>query len=237
MALPRLNESAQYTMKIPSTGDEIKYRPFLVKEQKVLLIAQESQDTIQIMNALLTCIENCTQGLNPATLATFDADYIFSQIRSKSVGESAPLMSNCKNCEEQNNIRVDIDKIKINVDPKANMVIELNPEVSIKMKYPTYRDFLIADVLNDKNTVTEALLNTIIACMESIMTPDDNILVRDESKEEVEEFLNSLNTEQFDKISTFVRAIPKMYHKEEYNCEHCGTKNVLELEGLGDFFS
>ena len=236
MALPRLNESAQYTMKIPSTGEEIKYRPFLVKEQKILLMAQESQDSMQIMNALLTCIENCTQGINVFNLATFDADYMFTQIRSKSVGESATLSATCSSCEEQNNIKIDMDKIKIDVDSKLKNVVELTPSVSVKMKYPTYNDFIQAGVLSESSSVTEALLNTIVACMESIMTPEDNILIRDEAKEEVEEFLNSLTTEQFDKISEFVKSIPKMYQKKEYTCSNCGTKNKLELEGLNDFF-
>ena len=237
MALPRLNESPQYRMTIPSSGEEINFRPFLVKEQKVLLMAQESQDPKQIMNALLTSISNCTQGINVSNLTTFDADYMFSQIRSKSVGESATIVSPCKECEHENTVNIKLEEIKIDVDPKSKMTIELTPEITLKMKYPSYNDFIHTGVLDDNNTATEILLNTIIACMESIMTEDDNLLVVDESKEEIEEFLNSLTSEQFDKITSFVSSIPKMYYKEEYQCSNCGTDNVLELEGLSDFFS
>jgi len=237
MALPRLNESPQYRMKIPSTGKEIKFRPFLVKEQKVLLMSQESQDPKQIMSALLTSIENCTQDLDVANLATFDADYMFSQIRSKSVGETATIIATCKECEAENPLAVNLEEIFIEVDPKAKMTIELTSDITLKMKYPSYNDFIHTGVLDDSNTATEILLNTVIACMESIMTEDDNLLVADESKEEIEEFLNSLTSEQFDKVTDFVKNIPKMYHKEEYPCKNCGTKNILELEGLNDFFS
>ena len=237
MALPRLNESPQYTMKIPSTGEEIKYRPFLVKEQKVLLMAQESQDPKQVMTSLLTCIENCTQGLDVSNLATFDTDYMFSQIRSKSVGESTSLIGVCKECEQENTVSIKLDTIEVDVDPKAKKDITLTSGITLRMKYPSYNDFIQADVLNEDNTATEILLNTVIACMDSIMTEDDNILVKDESKEEIEEFLNSLTSEQFDMIADFVRTIPKMYHREVYSCSNCGTENELVLEGLNDFFS
>ena len=237
MALPKLNESPQYTMKIPSTGEEIKYRPFLVKEQKILLMAQESQDPKQIMTSLLTCIENCTQGLDVSNLATFDTDYMFSQIRSKSVGESTALIGVCKECEHENTVSIKLDTIEVNVDSKTSKDIVLTPSITLRMKYPSYNDFVYADVLNEKNTATEILLNTIVACMDSIMTEDDNILVRDESKEEIEEFLNSLTSEQFDMIADFVRSIPKMHHREVYSCSNCGTENELVLEGLNDFFS
>lgn len=237
MALPRLNESPQYTMTIPSTGEEIKYRPFLVKEQKILLMAQESQDPKQIMTSLLTCIENCTQGLDVSNLATFDADYMFSQIRSKSVGESTSLIGVCQECEHENTVSIKLDTISVSIDPEASKDITLTPEITLRMKYPSYNDFVAADVLKEENTATEILLNTVIACMDSIMTQDDNILVRDESREEIEEFLNSLTSDQFDMVAGFVRSIPKMYHREEYKCEECGTDNELVLEGLSDFFS
>lgn len=237
MALPRLNESPQYTMTIPSTGEEIKYRPFLVKEQKILLMAQESQDPKQIMTSLLTCIENCTQGLDVSNLATFDADYMFSQIRSKSVGESTSLIGVCKECEHENTVSIKLDTISVSIDPETSKDITLTPEITLRMKYPSYNDFVAADVLEEENTATEILLNTVIACMDSIMTQDDNILVRDESREEIEEFLNSLTSDQFDMVAGFVRSIPKMYHREEYKCEECGTDNELVLEGLSDFFS
>lgn len=237
MALPRLNESPQYTMTIPSTGEEIKYRPFLVKEQKILLMAQESQDPKQIMTSLLTCIENCTQGLDVSNLATFDADYMFSQIRSKSVGESTSLIGVCKECEHENTVSIKLDTIDVSIDSEASKDITLTPEITLRMKYPSYNDFVAADVLKEENSATEILLNTVIACMDSIMTQDDNILVRDESREEIEEFLNSLTSDQFDMVAGFVRSIPKMYHREEYKCEECGTDNELVLEGLSDFFS
>jgi hypothetical protein len=236
MALPRLNEAPQYTMTIPSNGMKIKFRPFLVKEQKVLLMAHESKDPVQIMNSLLNCIEACCEGVDIRLTTTFDADFMFAQIRSKSVGETASILAECE-CGVGTEVKINVDQVKINVDPKTDMVIELTPTISVRMKYPTYDDFLYYDVMNGDNTAAEMFLNTIISCMESIITEDDNLLIRDESKEEIGEFLSSLTTEQFEKISNFVENIPRMKHEEPFVCSACSKENVVKLEGLTDFFS
>lgn len=237
MALPRLNESPQYFMTIPSTGKEVKFRPFLVREQKALLIAQESQDQKQILNSILNALNNCVEDVDSQNLSTFDVDYMISQIRSKSVGETSNVLVKCNECEHSNEIAINIEDIKIDIDPKANMTVELAPGMTLIMKYPTYSDFIENGVLEDGITAAETIIRSMNSCLDSIMTEDDNILFRDETKEEIEEFINSLTTDQFDKIVSFVQTIPTMRQEHNYNCSNCGKENKVVLEGLSDFFT
>jgi len=237
MALPKLNEHVKYELEVPSTGKKIQFRPFLVKEQNVLLIAFESRDRVQIVQAMLDTIQSCTYGLlNINELATFDIDYIFMKIRSKSVGEKADVSTKCSKCEGDVPIVVNIDDIEI---PKTEIsnVIPLTKEISVKMKYPSYSDFTSNPAVFEENsTATDTLMNFVIGCMESIQTEDENILIKDESHEEIVTFIDSLNQEQFNNISNFVADIPKMSYPVEYTCPSCSHEDKIELQGLEDFF-
>lgn len=237
MALPKLNEHAKYELEIPSTGRKINYRPFLVKEQKVLLIAFESQDRVQIVQSMLDTIESCTfESVKAQELSTFDVDYMFMKIRSKSVGETADISIKCSKCEDAVPIKINTENITI---PKVevNNLIELTPEVKVKMKYPSYNDFTKnPDVLKENSTTTETLINFVIGCMEAIQTEDENILIKDEKHEDIVTFIDSLTQDQFNRISDFVSKMPKMTYTHEYTCQSCGNKDKIELEGLDDFF-
>lgn len=240
MALPRLNELPQYELVIPSTQETVKYRPFLVKEQKVLILALESQEQRQVLHAILNCIDACIEGINVKSLATFDVEYIFSQIRSKSVGETTTVTLSCNKCEEYTPIKINLEEIKLEneIDTKVKH-IQLSPEIAIEMKYPSYHEFL--ETKSVKEGATEGV-NMVFDLMSScinavILNDEERISVQNESPQEIENFVNSLNSEQFEKVTGFVESIPKIAMNVDFTCEHCNTANTRTLEGLTDFFS
>jgi hypothetical protein len=238
MALPRLNnDNPIYEMIVPSTKKAVKYRPFLVKEQKNLLIAVESQDPKQIMNSMLAALGSCVEGCNINELSTFDVDYMFTQLRSKSVGEKSTIISNCSECNHENSVSIDLSQIEIDLDSLPKDVIELTDTLKLKMKFPTYTDMMKNEkIFSDESKMVDVLFETLITCMESIQTDEENILFRDESREEIENFVNSLTNKQLDKINLFVQNLPTLSHNVEYKCEGCGHENKVELNGMQDFF-
>lgn len=236
MALPRLNESPQYELVIPSTKEKMAYRPFLVKEQKVLMMAFESQDKKQILNAVLNTIEACAPGINKNRLSTFDVDYIFTQIRTKSVGETTTIISACE-CGHENEVIVNLENAKLK-HSDHNDIIKLTDEISVKMKWPSYKDIIDNEIITSDNTTkTEIVYETIKISIESIMTEDELIQIKDESKEEIDRFISSLTTNQFNRINEFILSAPSLIYEMSFKCEACGKDNNKTLEGLQDFFS
>ena len=240
MALPRLNETIWYDLKLPSSGEVIHYRPFLVKEQKILLQAGESNQPRQVIRAISDTIKTCVQeDIDVSSLSSFDVDYIFSRIRAKSVGETAELMIKCSECKEETDVKVDIMKTKVVGDMKPKMV-QLTPEISIEMHYPTYSDLMsntnIFDGDDDTPKTNEASMNLIISCMKTLFTEEERIDMKNESMEERTTFLDSLNSEQFEKIAQFIGNIPKLSYDMNFTCEHCNHENELLLEGMDNFF-
>lgn len=237
MALPRLNDVPEYELTVPSTGQTVGFRPFLVKEQKVLMIAYESKEVKQILRAVLNCIQACVKNIDVGKLATFDVDYIFTQIRSKSVGETNDVIMKCTNCQHENQLTINLNEIEIDIE-KKDMIIQLNDTYTLKMKYPTYTD-IIGDrvLLNDTRTQTEQLLATLRNCMDTIQTENENIVLKDETVEEIDDFISSLNDEQYGKIADFVSSVPSLSYTKKFNCKECEKENELKVEGLQDFFS
>ena len=222
MGLPQLNNDVpKYEMTVPSTKQVVKFRPFLVKEQKVLLIAFESKDSKQILSGMLDCLETCVPGINVHTLATFDVDYMFTQVRSKSVGETTQLLHACSECNEENEVKD----------------IKLTNEITVELKYPTYADILKNKALDGENVSgAEVVFESIISCLNSVKTETENVMVKDEPKEEIERFMNSLTNNQLEKITNLVENMPTLSHAEKYECKKCKHENIIELKGLNDFF-
>jgi len=235
MALPQLNTTPRYQVKIPSTGKTVRFRPFLVKEQKVLLIAYESQDKVAIIQAMLDTLDSCTEGISAAKLSTFDADYLFTQIRAKSVGEVVDLNIQCTECETHNEVKVNLEDIKMKV-PKKDMDVQLTDQITMKMKYPDYNYFLKNPKILGNDSMAESLVDIVIACIESVKTDDEIINISDEPREEVIRFIESLTANQFEKVASFVQDIPKMEHTLKFKCINCEHENERHLEGLEDFF-
>lgn len=235
MALPIVNESSWYNLEVPSTKQEITYRPFLVKEQKILLIASESQDKKQVMDAIVNTVKACVQEeIDFRRLPTFDIDYIFTQIRGKSVGESTEIVIKCDECEAQNDIPIDITNAKIKGEMQEK-VISINDKISVEMTYPSYHVMASKmDALESPNSA--AVFDMLSACIEYVLTEDEKIALKDESKEEIDKFIESLSTSQFEKISGFIREFPKLSLETNFTCTKCGHENNVVLEGLDDFF-
>lgn len=237
MALPRLsNDRPIYEMVVPSTKETVKYRPFLVKEQKSLLVAFESQDQKQILNSMLACIESCVPGVDVMKLATFDVDYMFTQVRSKSVGETSTVLSACTECREENEVKINLADINVKSDGLKTEVIEISDDISLEMKYPTYEDTLgyVKSELSDN--AAETMFNSIATCINAVQTKDENILLKHEPREEIETFINSLTTQQLEKITSFVDGMPTLIHEQKYTCKKCSHENTLQMKGLQDFF-
>ena len=238
MALPVLsNDKPMYEVIVPSSQETYKFRPFLVKEQKSLLIAFESQDNKQILTTMLNCIESCIPGLNIKKLATLDMDYLFTQRRAKSVGETSTVLSACVKCKEENEVVVNLQNIKMEKTDIKTKVIPITDTIKVEMKYPTYDDVMknTAFMKDDANT-TDVLFSNIVNCMHAVQTEEDNILISQEPKEEIDKFINSLTNQQLEKITQFVQSVPTLYHEQKYICKKCGHENTLELKGLQDFF-
>ena len=239
MALPRLNETIWYDLKLPSSGEIIHYRPFLVKEQKILLLAGESNQPKQVIRAITDTIRSCVQeDIDITTLSSFDVDYIFTRIRAKSVGETAELVVKCQECEQDNDVKVDIMQSKVVGDIKPQKV-QLTPDVAVELHYPTYSDLMSNTSVFDgetENKTSEASMNLIMSCMKTLYTDDERIDLKNESRQELMNFMDSLNADQFEKIATFIGNIPKLSYDLGFTCEHCSHDNKILLEGMDNFF-
>jgi len=234
MALPKLNDVPKYDVIIPSTKQEIRFRPFLVKEQKILLMALETKDQKSILNAITDTLKSCIiDEININRLTSFDVEYLFTQIRAKSVGESTKIGFLCTECEAENEVTIKLDDITIDV-PKKNMSVRLNDQYTIDMKYPTYMAMLSEDI--DSESGVDQIYNTLILCLDKLRTDDDIIEFANESKEEIMSFIEQLSTAQFEKIMDFINSIPSLHHELNFDCTACGHENKAVLQGINDFF-
>jgi hypothetical protein len=237
MALP-LNSAPIYTLVIPSNGTTIKYRPFLVKEEKALMIANQSEDPTVMIESLKNVIQSCVQDkIDINVLATFDLEYIFTQIRAKSVGEIVDLQVKCDTCTDENavaKVSIDLTTLQVSKDPAHTTKIDLYGDVGVVLKYPTMDIIKQLDMM-DPNDVDQ-IFNIVVNCIDSIYTTDEVFAAKDQTKEELIEFLNNLTNEQFLKIQAFFTTMPRLKHEVDYTCPVCKTAHHKVLEGLQSFF-
>ena len=231
MALPQLN-TPTYELEVPSTGVKISYRPFLIKEQKVLMIAQEQGGEKALLKAVGNIIKDCTLGTieNPEDLPTFDMEYIFLKIRGKSIGDKVELNLLCPDDEKTRVLtEVDLNEIKIEKGESTN-TIQLSDEIGITMKYPTVKDLI--NFGNEKSTV-KMTFDIVQSCTVNIF--DANDVYEDFSRKELQDFFDQLNTEQFDKIQKFFDEMPKLRHTIKVTNPNTGVESDIVLEGLQSF--
>lgn len=239
MALPRINETLQFSMTIPSTGETVKYRPYLVKEEKVLLQAFESRDTAMCLQAMSDTIAACLDpnaNVDVSRLATFDIEFMFTQLRAKSVGETSTIVIRCKNkeCHHGNEFSIDLDALTVDV-PKGKNIIKITDNISVEMRYPTYDSLVSGDVENTQNDMNGAL-KLLCGCIAAVLTDEERIDTSGQSEEELMEFLQSMTATQMKSLTEFLQDMPALTHTAQFKCEKCGTDNELELKGLSDFF-
>lgn len=232
MALPKL-ETPTYELTLPSSGKRVKYRPFLVKEYKILLTALEA-DTPEVVRVVNEIVDVCTfNKLNMDELAHFDVEYLFLQIRAKSISEIANLVIDC-DCGEKIPYDLDITKIGVqkNSGGKINNSILLADKIGIELRYPKFEEMM--DIY--ENVQGDKVVDMISKCIIAVYTDKERIEAKDTPVEEMKEFLESLTKQQFDKIEQFFVDMPKLLQEVDKQCPKCGTINNLRLEGIQNFF-
>ena len=237
MALPKLT-TPTYELEVPSTDEKVKYRPFLVREEKILLIALESGEPEDIINAVKDIVTECTFGkVDLGKLPMFDVEYIFLNIRAKSVGEVSTLRLLCPDDgETYANVDIDLSKIMVQVDKGHNPKIELTEEMGMIMGYPNI-DSMTGTGITEINATN--MLDVISSCILQIYDKKGEEIyeTKDQTKKELSEFIESLNTQQFQKVQQFFDTMPKLKHAVELENPKTGVKSKIVLQGLNDFFA
>lgn len=234
MALPTLN-SSKYDIVIPSTGKKVEFRPYLVKEEKVLLIALESEDANSILKAMRNVIEACVDDVDTSTFTSLDLEYVFLMLRSKSVGERIELNFECKadGCDKTIKTDLDVADISVPVFDESSKTIELTDDVGVVLKFPSLVEL---QSLDDSLSEIDKLMALIVSCVVSIYDENNVYDARDETQEAITNFLESLNSTQFQKLTAFFSGIPSLKHNIKLECE-CGHTDDIELEGIQSFFT
>ena len=239
MPLPKI-ATPTYTLELPSTGKEINYRPFLVKEEKLLVLALESEDNKQITNAIKTVIKSCisTKGIKVETLPTFDIEYLFLNIRGKSVGEELEVTIVCpddKVTEVPTTIYLDDIQVQKN-DDEHNKQIKIDGNIMMEMKYPSLDEFIKNNFDFSGGNQMEQSFDLIASCIDKIYTEDEVWSTADCTKKEVKEFLESMNSSQFKDIEKFFETMPKLSHTIKVKNPKTKVESEVVLEGLASFF-
>lgn len=227
----------RYELKVPSTGKKVSYRTYLVKEEKILMLAMETEDQSQILQAMKNVISSCTfEKLDVESLFLFDIEYIFLKLRSKSVGEISKVNIKCEKCTKASEVEINLDEIEV-IMPEASNKIKLTDKVGIVMTWPKIE---VIEKARDNEKTASKMQNAtdmIIACIVSIYDEKSVHNAADVPKEELEQFLDTLNQTQFTKIQQYLEAMPKLEHNVEFTCKHCKAENKLLLGGLSSFFA
>ena len=234
MPLPVIS-TPTYELNIPSTGQTVQYRPFLVKEEKILLMANEGGETSEIVRAMKQIIGNCIQdGYNTDGMPLFDVEYIFLKLRSKSVNEISEVGFRCPKCDEVNKIEINLSEVEIETDNTHTDKIELTDDIGLIMKYPQLDSINMNDL---QDTNVDAIFDVVSSCIDSIYQGEEIYDSKDYTKEEISEFINNLTQEQFQNIQQFFDTMPKLSHTVPYDCSKCEYDEPLIIEGLQNFFA
>jgi hypothetical protein len=229
MALPKL-ETPSYELILPSSGEKITFRPFLVKEYKILLTTLDAENA-EINRVVTELVNACTfNKLKIDTLANFDVEYIFLNIRAKSIGEITNLLLNCNNCDNQISLDLNLTNATVEKSPDHNPRINITDNIIIEMRYPKFEE-MISIYQNFKSDIIVEMLSS---CIKAVYTEDK--IYDDYTKEELLEFVNSFSKSQFEMIENFFLTMPKLVQRIEQDCDKCGTHNTMTLEGLQNFF-
>lgn len=242
MPLPTV-ATPTYELTLPSNKKTIKYRPFLVKEEKILILAMESGNSKDITNAVKTTLRDCilTRGIKIDNLPSFDIEYLFLNIRSKSVGESVELIITCPDDEETRvDVTVDISEIQVVIPEDHTSEIKVDDTITVKMKYPSLQEFIdsnfdIGAQTGSKETI-ERSFEIVASCVDIVYTKDESWSSADVTKKELVEWLQTFDSNQFQKIEQFFNTMPKLSHTIKVTNPNTGVENEILLEGLSSFF-
>ena len=240
MPLPKIN-TPTYEMELPSSGKKVKYRPFPVKEEKILLIALETEDMKQISDGLIQILNNCiiTRGIKVQSLATFDIEYLFLNVRARSVGETVEIQLSCPDDGETTvDVEIDIDLIKVQKSKEHKNIIKLDDAYSMKLRYPSFEQFIGNNFeINDNVSDVTKSLDMITSCIEMVYDKEESWSASECSKKELTEFVDQLNSKQFKEIEKFFETMPKLSHTVKVKNPNTNVESDVVLEGLASFFS
>ena len=239
MPLPKIS-TPTYELELPSTEETIRYRPFLVKEEKLLVIALESEDNKQITTAIKAVIKNCilTKNIKVETLPTFDIEFLFLNIRGKSVGEELEVNVICPDDgETQVPVTINLDDIEVQKSKEHTNRIKVDDKIMMEMKYPSLDQFIKSNFDFDNKNAMDQSFELIGSCIDKIFTEEEVWTSSDVSKKEINEFLESMNSSQFKNIETFFETMPKLSHTIKVKNPKTKVESEVVLEGLASFFA
>ena len=237
MPLPRI-ATPTYELVLPSSNKKIKYRPFLVKEEKVIIIALESQDQKQIANAVKSIIKSCilSRGIKVEKLSTFDIEYLFLNIRGKSVGEDIEVMVTCPDDgKTQVPMSINIDSIQVKKSDEHNPDIKLDEQFTLRMRYPSLSEFIKSNFTMEDMKVDDTF-ELIASCVDQVYSEEESWTQEDCTKKELVDFIEQLNSSQFKQIEKFFDTMPKLSHKVKVTNPNTKVESEIVLEGLQNFF-
>ena len=234
MPLPVIH-APHYELTVPSTGQTIRYRPFLVKEEKILLMANEGGEPAEMVRAMKQIISNCIQDdYNTDNMPLFDVEYIFLKLRSKSVNEISEVGFQCPTCEVVNKIEIDLSEVEVTTDNNHTNKVELTDEIGLIMKYPQLDSINMSDL---ESADVDTVFNVVSSCIDSIYQGEEIYDSKDYTNDEIADFINNLTQQQFQYIQEFFDTMPKLSHTVDYDCSKCDYDEPLVLEGLQNFFA
>lgn len=238
MPLPKIS-TPTYELNLPSTGKKVQYRPFLVREEKLLVLALESEDSKEITTAMKAVIKNCiqTRGIKVETLPTFDIEYLFLNIRGKSVGEEIEVNVICPDDEQTTvPIMLNIDDIKVQKSKEHSNKIQLDNSLIMEMKYPSLEQFIKSNFDFSEENSMEQSFELISSCVDKIYNEEEVWSTADVTKKEMNDFLEQMNSKQFKQVEKFFETMPKLSHDITVKNPVTGVESTVVLEGLASFF-
>ena len=239
MPLPKIN-TPTYELTLPSNNKKIKYRPFLVREEKILIMALETENSEDISNAVVDILSECilTKGVDVTKLATFDIEYLFLNVRSKSVGETVEVNVVCPDDNKTSvQMEINLDSIKVQKTRGHKNIIKLDDQYSMKLKYPSLDEFIGNNFDTDEGSAVDKSLSMISSCIEIVYDEEESWDASDSTKQELEEFVEQLNSKQFKEVEKFFETMPKLSHKVKVKNPTTGVDSEVVLEGLASFFT
>jgi hypothetical protein len=240
MPLPKIS-TPTYELDLPSTGKKVRYRPFLVREEKILIMALESEDMKQISGAIVQILSDCllTKNVKISELSTFDIEYLFLNVRAKSVGETVEVNVTCPDDgETQVQMEINIDDIKVQKDSNHSNIIKLDDSLSMKLKYPSLEQFVENNFeINEVGGDVDKSLAMITSCIDAVYDQEESWSASDCTKKELQEFIEQMNTKQFKEIETFFTTMPKLSHTITVKNPKTKVESDVVLEGLASFFT
>ena len=234
MALPIL-ETPMHSCVLPSSGERIDFRPFLVGEQKILMIAQESDDQNSQVREMIRLINACCDNINAEQLPTVDLEYLFLQIRIKSVGETSDISMKCDKCEAENEVTINLEAAEIKQEKKVSNIVKLTNDISIELQYATYEVMKGLDI-QVENTSTKEAFTLMQRCITSVIHGDQVFTKDDFTEKELEKFMDSMSLDMFEGVQEYLASVPSLSVTAEFKCKTCENQQATVIEGIGNFF-